>query len=494
MPSAATSADLRDALRARDRAAINRIAGQLLDQHVPMAEQWFFIAQVLIHNGEIELGIVAAERGFSEVGRSAKSLFQMANIQTMAGRQDDAANLVAAIPPGQLDPVQRNHFLGTCAFETGDFDRARAAFDQVVSSWAGSGATWLSLAALPAADDVALLERLIAARATIRATPSDSRARWHYAKGIVHDRLGNIDDAFGEISMGADLVRRERRYSPASDWQEAKALMADFTGETVNELQLHVSIGSDRPILIGGIPRSGTTLVEYLLANHSAIGGGGELPFGSIITREIGGNSLAKLRSFVVSHGAEQLTKLYLHLGDQRFGRGRRFVDKCLGSSRDMGVLASILPQARIIWLRRNPLDCAWSCFRTYFTDGISWSWSLQDIAAHFQAEDLLHAHWQELLGDRLLTLSYEDLVSNRVSQVDRIINHVGLEAEPLADQEPMKARPVLTASLAQVRQPIYGSSVGSADRYRKHLQPFIDAYEAKPLSQPVTEMRGRGA
>jgi tetratricopeptide (TPR) repeat protein len=494
MSAAVSSADLLDALRARDRNEVNRIAGQLLHQRAPMGEQWFSIAQVLVRNGEIDLAVHAAQRAVDEIGRTAKALFQLANILAMTGRQDDAAAIVATLAPGQIDPVQRNHFLGTCAFESGDFDQARNAFDQVVASWPASGATWLSLAALPAADDLALIERLDAARPAIAQTPADSQARWHYARGTVLDRLGNFDEAFAEFSSGADLVRRERPFDPVSDRHEAERLVTEFSAAAISEIALQVRTASARPILVVGIPRSGTTLVESMLAKHSTIAGGGELPFGSIVSREIGGNSLTALESFVATRDADELTRLYLHLGDQQFGEGKRFVDKCLGNSRDLGVLASILPQAPIIWLRRNPLDCAWSCLRTYFTQGISWSWSQTDIAAHFQAEDLLHAHWQEVLGDRLLTLCYEDVVASPDGQMDRISNHVALKVEALADQERTHRRPVLTASMAQVRQPIYQSAVGAAERYRAHLQPFVAAYEAKERSQPVTEMRADGA
>ena len=481
MANIATTEDLRSALRARDRAAINRVAAQLLDQRTPLGEQWFSVAHVLVRNGEIALALSAAERGAEEEGGSAKARFQRAQVLAMVGRQDEAVDIVSATAPGQLNPVERDHFLGTCALELGDFDRARSAFDRVLTAWRGSGATWLSLAALPANDDDALLERLSAAQPVIKMTPADSRARWHYAKGTVLDRLARTDEAFAEFAAGAELVRPTRSYDPAADRREAEMLAAEFTSSAIAQIAGQVSTESCRPILVTGLPRSGTTLVEQILTSHSAIAGGGELPLGSIMTREIRGNALPQLQSFVTANGADPLTSLYLHLGDQRFGDGQRFVDKGLGASRQLGVLASILPQARIIWLRRNPLDCAWSCFRTFFSQGIEWSWSLTDIAAHFQAEDRLFAHWQEVLGERVLALSYEELAAKPDAMIDRILNHVGLASEPEIEAPHLTKRVVTTASVAQVRQPVNESSIGAADRYLDHLKPFIEAYEAKP-------------
>jgi hypothetical protein len=323
-----------------------------------------------------------------------------------------------------------------------------------------------------------LLDRLETAATAVAATPPDYRAPWHYAKGAVLDRLGRTDDAFVAFAAGARLIRPTRPYDSVSDTEEADRIASEFTREAIASVAAQVSTNSASPILVTGLPRSGTTLVEQILAAHSQVAGGGEMPFGSILLREISDNSLSHLQAHAAGHGADALTRLYLHLGEERFGAGR-FVDKGLGNSRALGVLASVLPQAKIIWLRRDPLDCAWSCFRTFFSQGIEWSWSLTDIAAHFAAEDRLYSHWREVLGDRILSLSYEELTADPAGQTARILAHVGLEPETSMEAAHEARRPVSTASVAQVRQPVYRSSVGAAERYRAHLQPFVEAYAA---------------
>lgn len=483
MTSIVTTNDFRNALRSRDRAAINRLAARLLDQRTFLGEQWCSIALVLLRTGEVALAVSAAERAVDESKGSANARFQLANVLANVGRQDEAVALVSAIAPEQLDRVARDHFLGTCAMEVGDFEGARAAFDQVVAGSPASAPSWLSLAALPPSDDVVLLDRLNAASSAIEATPSDYRAQWHYAKGAILDRLERIDEAFSEFAAGAELVRSVRAYDREADRSEVETLIAGFTRAAVSEIAGQVQTDASRPILVTGLPRSGTTLVEQILTSHSTVAGGGEMPFGSILKREIRGNSLSSLESFVAANGADHLTRLYLHLADEQFGEQGRFVDKCLGTNRELGVLASVLPQARIIWLRRDPLDCAWSCFRTYFSDGIEWSWSLADIAVHFEAEDRLYAHWREVLGDRMLTLSYEGLAANPKEQIALVLDHLGLDSEPAMEAVHRTRRVVTTASVAQVRQPVYLTSIGTAHRYRAHLEPFIDAYEATALA-----------
>jgi tetratricopeptide (TPR) repeat protein len=479
MARVATTENFRKALRARDRAEINRLAACMLDERTPLGAQWFSVAHVLVSTGEVALAISAAERGAEEGGGSDEARFQLAHILSIVGRQEDAIAIASEIPPGKLNSVERDHFLGTCALETGDFELARGAFNRVVANWRGSGVTWLSLAALPPVDDAALLDELNAARPTIMPTSTDSRARWHYAKGTVLDRLGRSDEAFAAFAAGAELVRADRPFDPDADRREAELLAAEFDRAAIDRIAGKVGIGTNRPILVTGLPRSGTTLVEQILTSHSNVAGGDELPFGSILARDVGGKTLSKLEHFVSAHGVEQLSRLFVHLGNERYGEGGHFVDKSLAASRELGLLASALPEARIVWLRRDPVDCAWSCFRTFFSRGIEWSWSLTDIAAHFQAEDMLHSHWARVLGDRVLTLSYEELTADPAGLTRQILDHVGLDAEPAMDRVHRSRRSVTTASLAQVRQPIYRSSVGAADRYRAHLQPFIEAYQA---------------
>ena len=158
MSSTASTMAFRDALRARNRSEINRIAADLIEQCVPLGNQWFNIAQVLLRNGEVRLSISAAAREMDDSPGSIKARFHYAQILAMAGRQEEAITLIPAISSAELDPVERNHFLGTCALEVGDFELAKSAFNRVVASRPDVGSAWLSLASLPPDDDEALLE------------------------------------------------------------------------------------------------------------------------------------------------------------------------------------------------------------------------------------------------------------------------------------------------------------------------------------------------
>ena len=175
---------------------------------------------------------------------------------------------------------------------------------------------------------------------------------------------------------------------------------------------------------------------------------------------------------------SSELTNLYCYLLGQRHEGNGFFVDKSLDTSRFAGLIAAIFPSSPVIWLRRDPLDCAWSAYRTWFLRGMEWSWSLENIAYHFAVEDALFTHWSGLLGEKLLVVDYADLVKNPESEIDRITRFCGLQLEPAQLTPHENKRPVKTASVVQVRRPIYTTAVGNSAHYHEYMDQFVEAYE----------------
>ena len=155
-----------------------------------------------------------------------------------------------------------------------------------------------------------------------------------------------------------------------------------------------------------------------------------------------------------------------------------RIIDKTTSSTRYLGLAAALLPDAPLIWMTRDPLDRAWSCYRTNFAGtAMPWSYDLQDIAAHFRIEDQLLAQWKKILGNRLLVVPYEELVTDPDAWIRRVLAHCGLGEESLVFSPHENQRPVATASMVQVRRPINRDAIGAGEPYRKFMQPFLDAY-----------------
>ena len=278
---------------------------------------------------------------------------------------------------------------------------------------------------------------------------------------------------------GSSLMAAQAPYDPAADAREAEAGRAGFDRDSIARIAETVQTDTSEAIFVTGLPRSGTTLVEQILASHSAVVGGEELGRMAVVQRDLPANSLAGLQAYLADRPADDLTQLYLHLGRERFGDGGRYVDKGLNNPRYMGLIASLMPQSPVIWLRRDPLDCAWSAFRTFFASGVDWSWQQTAIAQHFAIEDALFAFWSELLPDRILPVEYADLVRDPRSQIERILQFCNLPVEPAVFEPHRTERVVSTASVMQVREPIGTDALGSAHPYSDYLRPFSDAYAA---------------
>ena len=478
-PPHVTAADLAAAFRGGDRARVNEVAAALIARRTPLGDQWAIVADALLRSGEIALALAAADRRIADSGGAAPARFARAVLLARAGRQEEAALAADEIPEATLPSAQRDHFRATCLLESGAFDEAATLFRRVLSIVPANGAGWLSLASIPADDPAALIADMDeAATAVARADPLQ-HAQWHYARAIALQSAGRSPDAvFAAFAEGARRAGAVRKHDPAADSALAASLLSQWDAARVTRYRETVEPIASPPIFVTGIPRSGTTLVEQMLTAHPAIAGGGEMPFAALLANEAGGAGTTAVAAFAGrTGGLARLARLYRHLVDERFGADARIVDKTLAASRLMGVLAPVLPEARFVWLRRDPLDCAWSCFRTYFAHGVDWSWSLAHIAHHFRLEDALYTHWQRVLGDRMLTVRYEELVDDPKAWADRILAHAGLDPDPAVYAPHIARRSVTTASVTQVRQPIGRGAVGSAEPFRRHLQPFIDAY-----------------
>lgn len=475
--SAALIHALGDALARRSRANSSAIVHALVQQRAPLGPKWKSMAAIAKQNGEVQDALAAMHLYADAVGRSPSVTFELAAVSAQLGQLADASILMDSVPHGTPNAASYYYSRGTLATNLGDFDAARSYLRAAVRAAPASGQSWLALAMAGAVapEDAAAL-----AAADMSAADPIETAAWHYAMGKMLDESGYTDSAFANFQQAAEIVGNQRPFNPEADVQHARASIAGWTPETIAAAHPALSKPS-RPIFVTGLPRSGTTLVEQILASHSAVDGGEELGLMRLVTQDMG-NTYADFEKFTQAGGdPAELSALYHHLLAQRYPGTGQVVDKTLNSSRSMGLIATLFPDAAIIWLRRDPLDCAWSAYRTWFLRGLSWSWSLDTIAAHFRIEDALFAHWTALLGERILVVDYAAMVSNPAPWIQRITEHCGLTLEPAQLSPHNTKRTVTTASVAQVREAINTRAVGAADAYRTHLQPFVDAYGARP-------------
>ena len=444
----------------------------------PMGEQWRALANLVHNHGEITLAGKAMDLFVEAQGGTALAQYEKASLLERSGALREAYKLMSALPPDLPNPTVNAYGRGTSALFLGDAKEARSQLERAVQLQPQSGAAWLSLAMTAnLAKEPTVADRIIAAEHGMGGTPPTQQAPYFYALGKAHAEQGEHDRAFAAFARGAQAFKSVVPYDREADRREAEESVVGFDAERIAQISQRQSEPTRRAIFVTGLPRSGTTLVEQILASHSEVSDGAEISRLPLIATEIRGHSYTALSRYTDAHGVDGLARLWSHLLSERLPASGRIVDKSLNTTRLIGLAASLLPDAPLIWLSRDPHDCAWSCFRTFFPVSKPWSYDLEDIAFHFRLEDELLARWQDILKDRLLVVPYETLVTAPDQWIRQILKHCGLAEEPQVFTPHETKRTVTTASTMQVRRPINREGIGVAEPYRNFLKPFIDAY-----------------
>lgn len=472
-------ARLEPAIERGDRAQQVAILSELIARRAPMGEQWRQLAYLAAANGELTLARTAADLLADAAGGGPAAQFAKAELFMTLGAWEEADALLRTLPDTLPDPATNAYNRGTTALNLGMLDEARDHLAKVTRLQPRSGLAWFALAtATDLASEPAVADRLIAAASGMGNASPDDQMVYCYALGQAHAAREEYALAFRAYAEGARRMRSVVAYSQVDDRAAAEKAVEGYSAERIATLARMQREPTGRTTFVTGLPRSGTTLVEQILTSHSSVDAGGETNLLFLLAEELGGAGHTPLAAYLSTHGAAPLARLWQHWIDERFPVPGRVVDKTINMSRYLGLAAALLPEAPLIWMTRDPLDRAWSCFRINFSGNAQpWSYDLADIAAHFRIEDRLLAQWQQILGDRLLVVPYEALVTEPGSWIRRILAHCGLAEEPQVFAPHENARPIETASMLQVRRPINRDGIGAAAPYREFLEPFIAAY-----------------
>ena len=302
----------------------------------------------------------------------------------------------------------------------------------------------------------------------------------YFAAAKMCDDTGRYDDAFKYYDAANKLA--EGKYQPAElerQYSETKKTYSrKFFAERGN-----FGVNSDRPVFIVGMPRSGTTLLETIIGAHPQAYPAGELETIKRLEREMSDlvfkdEGVQKNPRQLTWVGSEVLANRYLDVIDHkaRSDLAIRVTDKMPHNFQAVGFIAMLFPQARIIHSKRNALDTCLSCWMQNFNDSHTYSRSLPDLGHHYRQYLDLMAHWHEVLPGRILDVEYEDLVGKQEETSRKIIDHIGLPWDEAVLQFHKLERTVMTASVWQVRQPIYKQSAGRWKNYESHLGPLRKA------------------
>jgi tetratricopeptide (TPR) repeat protein len=312
------------------------------------------------------------------------------------------------------------------------------------------------------------------AKKTLEILPLDKRSReaLHMHMARVLDRLDRYDEAWVHFTEGNKLT--EKLYDTAEHSLRTSNMIKVFSHAGMLGFS-RSTIDTKRPIFIVGMPRSGTSLVEQILAAHPDVCGGGELSFvtdlRSIIIQESGAdgswpNCVEKLRS----QDLNQLATRYLDQINALSDTAPRITDKMPHNYFELGLIQMLFPNAQIIHCNRNPMDTCLSIYFQNFLDEHDYSRNLYNIGSHYHQYLKLMQHWRSHLSIPFLDVQYEELVSDPEHVVKQMLNHCNLEWHADCLKFHKSKRQVHTASFDQVRQPIYTRSVERWKHYEKHL------------------------
>ncbi|HTJ27521.1 MAG TPA: sulfotransferase [Candidatus Limnocylindria bacterium] len=394
-----------------------------------------------------------------------------------AGRLDEA---VAAFRTAlRCDPGYANAAcnLGKVLVELGDLDEATIWFERAIELEPNNGSFYLALVT-GSADPLrpAHLDAMVRLGGATETLPREQRIGLHFALGAVYERQGRVGAAFQHLAAGNALKRADVGYDEAATLAFLRATEATF-GDPYLQRVSGGGDPSERPIFIFGMPRSGSTLVEQVLAAHPAVVTAGENGlFGTIVRRhwpEIRASTLTELRL-----GIRRIGEEYLRATDAMAANGARLTDKSLDNLQLVPLVHAALPNARSIHVRRDDLDTCFSAFGTAFAERqVPFSYDLAELGRYHRACAIMMERWRALVPpERLLVVDYERLVSDFVAEAQRIVAFCGLPWDPACLAFHEVRRPVRTASSVQVRQPLYASSVGRARRFLAYLTPLTAA------------------
>lgn len=324
-------------------------------------------------------------------------------------------------------------------------------------------------------EQIAEIETLL----TRKGNNKEEQRALNFALGKVYDDCRLYDKAFAHYQHANALKRSQVAFDGQSHVAEVSGLINTYTAELFSHYSGQGS-DSELPVFIVGTPRSGTTLIEQVLAAHPRVHGAGELKFITEFVQalpkrldksEAYPGCLRFLTQELISELAEAyLENLRSYCGD---GKVLRVTDKMPGNFYHSGLISIVFPRARIIHCRRDPLDACLSMYFQAFNTSNYYSYDLTDLGVFYRQYRRLMAHWRSVLPGRLIEVDYEELVNHQEVVTRRLVAQCGLEWDDACLSFYQHRRPVLTVSGWQVRQPIYKTAVQRWKHYEKHLGPL---------------------
>ena len=400
--------------------------------------------------------------------------WKWAQVQTQCGQQEEAfANVTRSIEADATVP-QAFFVRGLIHQYLGDFDSSERDLRKAVDLRADVAEAYEKLALIKRLklEDAEVIEQVVADEETYEVS---TRAAAGFTLYRIYDKAGDLDKAFHALTEANRLKSQEEPFDPETHRKLAHRLTeifdADFFASHGNQ-----GIPSAAPIFILGMPRSGTTLTEQILAAYPEVHPGGEQLVIQDFTKSVAGypdSLLEKDTDWIVTQAKDLLAKLRSDAGDQSY-----VTDKTPGNYMNIGLISWLFPNAKVIHCKRDAKDIGFSCFEQNFNAGLSYSYDLEGFVTAYDCYRRIMAHWHKAAPIQICEVEYEKLVSEPEREAKKLVAFCGLEWDDRCLDTSRVNRAVQTASFWQVRQPINTASISKWRRYEEHLTSFVKAVD----------------
>ncbi len=517
------SAIARKSARAKDWATVNTCAREILGRDRKNPEGWFLSGLVEKAAGRTQAAVAAFSKALkidpnrydaaielafqhwyllrhhkardllqryeSLLSNSPLYLDMAANLYSRLGLHARAWPLYKKASELQPEIYRFQESLAACAVLLGKIQEARVIYVRLLEGYPKHQKNHFELSRLERAKDDTHVKQMKEVLNSTR-LPAEKNIFLYYALGKELEDLGQWEEAFKFYKLGGDAAAAVSKTSGFDIGSQTGLI--DRIIEVCNIDWLTTGIDKRKqpklrktPIFIVGLPRTGTTLTERIVASHSQVESADESLFMQIAIKSVSGiKSGDSMNRAIIEAAAKKdirlIAKGYLDAVDYRLSDRPMFIDKLPDNFLYLGFIAKAFPQAHIIHLRRNPMD---ACFAMYKQSFFSFAYTLENLGRYYVAFDRLRRHWGKALKDRVIEVEYESLVADPEGQTRALLDRLGLDFEQACLDFHLNKTPSATASAAQVREKAHTRSINKWKNFASQLQPLKDYLEKAGIS-----------
>lgn len=510
----------RKAVGHQDWARVAACANEILRQDKTSAEGYFLTGLVERASQRPVKAAQAFEKALALDADRYDAAIELANQYTLAQRYDEAMELLAKYEKAlgnspmyldlagtvysdiglpqkawplykkantlqpRVDLFQAN--LAACGVYLGKIKEAKTIYQALLKRFPGHRRNHYQLSRMEKATDAAHIEQMKQILRTSNEKP-DKNIFMYYAIAKELEDLEQWEESFEYYKKGGDAVTRVANYDVVKDIELIDKIIEVCNADWLEKGGLTEGAGRTKaddsgktPVFIVGLPRTGTTLTERILSNHSQVESVGETLFlQNVLRRESGVQSTEKMNPAMAEAVAKKdmglIAKGYLDMVNYRLGDEPMFIDKLPFNFLFLGFIARAWPDAKIIHLSRNPMDACFSMYKQVFTWAYKFSYSLEGLGRYYVAYERMRIHWRELLKDRMIEVEYESLVADHEGQTRILLDKLGLDFEQACLDFDQNKTPSATASSVQVREKAHTRSVNRWKKFERQLQALKD-------------------